>query len=77
MMDTVKRILAVAALACAAVTLVAFVWVLLMGQLQEKLSWVLVPASAFFMAGLIAIAINWLQKLKADAEKARAQQQDQ
>lgn len=73
-MNTFKRVLAIAALVLAAASILAFFVVLLQGQLMEKLSWVLVPASGFLMIGLIALAINWLQKLKADAEKARGQE---
>lgn len=72
-MNTVKRILAILALICGAAALIAFVVVLAMGQLMEKFAWVMVPVSAFFMLGLITIAINYLQKLKAEADKKRAE----
>lgn len=71
-MNTLKRVLAIAALALVAVTILAFLVVLIQGQLMEKLSWVLVPASGFLMVGLIALAINWLQKIKTEAAEDRA-----
>lgn len=74
-MNQVKRVLAIIALACVAVTLVAFVVVLVQGKLQEHFAWVMVPGCAFLTVGLVALAINWLQKLKAEAKREREQQQ--
>lgn len=66
MIDKIKRILAIAALICAAVFVVAVIALTITGQLEAQRGWVYGPITAFLMLGLTALLINWLQKKAAE-----------
>lgn len=66
MIDKIKRILAILALACAVVFVAAVIILTITGQLETQRGWVYGPMSVFLMLGLTALLINWLQKKAAE-----------
>lgn len=62
MIDKLKRILALLALACAAVFILSVVVLTITGQLAEQSGWVFGSMSVFLALGLTTLLINWLQK---------------
>ncbi len=68
MIDKLKRILALLALACAAVFILSVLVLTITGQLAEKSGWVYGSMSVFLALGLTALLINWLQK-RAEKQK--------
>ena len=75
MIDKIKRILAIAALLCAAVFIVAILVLMVMGQLSQHPGWIYGPMSCFLALGLTTLLINWLQK-KAAEQKAQQEKQE-
>jgi len=73
MIDKIKRVLAIAALLCAAVFIVAVIVLAITGQLFTQSGWIYGPMTVFLMLGLTALFINWLQKKSAEREQ---QEQD-
>ena len=71
-MNTLKRVLAILALIAAAVFLVMMVYLLIVGQIQERFSLVLIPMCVFLGLGVLTLAINWLQNLKKQAQEEKA-----
>ena len=69
MIDKIKRILAIAALLCAAVFIVAVIVLAITGQLFTQSGWVYGPMTVFLMLGLTALFINWLQKKAAERKQ--------
>ena len=75
-MNTIKRIIAIAALFFAAVFILMIVYFLLTGQMANNGNLIMLPLSAFLGLALIALAINWLQKLKAEKLKEAMQNKE-
>ena len=69
MIDKIKRILAIAALLCAAVFILAVIILTVTGQLAAQRIWVYGPLTVFLMLGLTALLINWLQKKAAEQKE--------
>lgn len=75
MIDKIKRILAILALACMAVFLGAVMVLLITGQLGQHPVWIYGPLSCFLLLGLTSILINWLQKKAAEEKQKQESQQ--
>lgn len=69
MIDKIKRILAILALLCAAVFVVAVIVLTITGQLYAQSGWIYGPMSCFLALGLTALLINWLQKKAAERKQ--------
>lgn len=64
--EALKKVLAVLALLCMAAFILSILVLIVTGQMQEKMSLVMIPLSLFLMFGLLALAINWLMKLREE-----------
>ena len=76
MLNQLRKLLSVLALASMAVFVIAVPVLLVMGRLKEYSAWIIGPFCSFMMLSMAALGLNWLMKKLAEKRQREAEQQE-